>query len=98
MKILLCVGVHHPHLGLSSIQKAPPLEIQAWRERRASLEGFSWACTPCISGCIGHKDQCASRAHCCLVGFGAWPDPWSSALGGGGRYHGGDFALTVPYF
>ncbi|KAL0311104.1 UNVERIFIED_CONTAM: hypothetical protein Sangu_2405100, partial [Sesamum angustifolium] len=34
---VLSVGVHRPRLGLSSIQTAPLLGIQAWRGRRASL-------------------------------------------------------------
>ncbi|KAL0284743.1 UNVERIFIED_CONTAM: hypothetical protein Sangu_2810400 [Sesamum angustifolium] len=29
--------MRRPHLGLSSIQTAPPLGIQAWQERQASL-------------------------------------------------------------
>ncbi|KAL0286301.1 UNVERIFIED_CONTAM: hypothetical protein Scaly_2795100 [Sesamum calycinum] len=34
---VLCDGMYRPRLGLSSIQTAPPLGIQAWQERRASL-------------------------------------------------------------
>ncbi|KAK4390353.1 hypothetical protein Sango_2098600 [Sesamum angolense] len=43
-------------------------------------------------------DQCAGRAHCCLAGDGACPDPQSCPLGGGGRCYDGDLALKVPCF
>ncbi|KAL0342521.1 UNVERIFIED_CONTAM: hypothetical protein Scaly_1914700 [Sesamum calycinum] len=43
-------------------------------------------------------DQCAGRAHSCLAGDGACPDPWSCPLGGGGECHDGDLALKVPCF
>ncbi|KAL0309054.1 UNVERIFIED_CONTAM: hypothetical protein Sradi_5847700 [Sesamum radiatum] len=36
--LVSCVGVHHPHFGLSSIQTAPPSGIQAWWGRQTSLE------------------------------------------------------------
>ncbi|KAL0418877.1 UNVERIFIED_CONTAM: hypothetical protein Sradi_1301200 [Sesamum radiatum] len=37
-----------------------------------------------------HRDQCDSRAHCRLAGFGVCPGTRSSPLGGGGGCHGGD--------
>ncbi|KAK4382901.1 hypothetical protein Sango_2828100 [Sesamum angolense] len=45
-----------------------------------------------------HRDQCSSRAHCRLAGFGACPHTRSSPLGGGGGCHNGDYTLTVPCF
>ncbi|KAL0325149.1 UNVERIFIED_CONTAM: putative ribonuclease H protein [Sesamum radiatum] len=47
---------------------------------------------------LGTGTSVLARAHCCLGGDGACPDPRSCPLGGGGGCHDGDLALEVPCF
>ncbi|KAK4409550.1 hypothetical protein Sango_0028000 [Sesamum angolense] len=47
---------------------------------------------------LGTETSMLAELTAVCAGFGACPDTRSSPLAGGGGYHGGDYALTVPCF